>query len=60
MGRECLKVIKPTVLLLSSLVIAGCDNAQDTSTAQSAEKQTLTIEHFKGQLKSLHIHKKWL
>lgn len=42
------KSLSPLFLLLSSLVIAGCDNAQDTSTAQSAEKQTLTIEHFQG------------
>ncbi|MCD4618244.1 iron ABC transporter substrate-binding protein, partial [Proteus mirabilis] len=42
------KSLSPLFLLLSSLVIAGCDNAQDTSTTQSTEKQTLTIEHAQG------------
>ncbi|OAT30129.1 siderophore ABC transporter substrate-binding protein [Proteus myxofaciens] len=43
------KSLSPLFLLLSSLVIAGCDNAQDTSTTQSTEKQTLTIEHAQGK-----------
>ncbi|TBL61572.1 iron ABC transporter substrate-binding protein, partial [Klebsiella oxytoca] len=42
------KSLSPLFVLLSSLVIAGCDNAQDTSTTQSTEKQTLTIEHAQG------------
>ena len=42
------KSLSPLFLLLSSLVITGCDNAQDTSTTQSTEKQTLTIEHAQG------------
>ncbi|MGV3067435.1 hypothetical protein ACEE86_04615, partial [Proteus mirabilis] len=42
------KSLSPLFLLLSSLVIAGCDNAQDTSTTQSTEKQTRPIEHAPG------------
>lgn len=42
------KSLTPLFLLISSLVITGCDNAKDTSTTQSTEKQTVTIEHAQG------------
>ncbi len=49
------------IALLSALVLAGCDNAKDTTeTAQVAEKQTITIEHAQGKTEiPRHPQKSW-
>ncbi len=38
------------IALLSALVLAGCDNAKETTgTSQVAEKQVITVEHAQGK-----------
>ena len=44
------KSLASGLALLSALVLAGCDNSKETAgTAQTTEKQVITIDHFQGK-----------